>query len=404
MQPVSFARRASQLPPTLPVPAPPRNIAFDSGHAFPGVLPDLTAEAATALTSFRSETLQYAPRTGLPELRTWIAEYMRADGAAVAQDNILVTNGAKHALELVCRLLLDEGDAVVVTAPTYFSAIPILRSYAATFIEVEQDREGLDVNALAALIERRGRDGRPMPKFIYDVPDFHNPTGVTMTAERRVALLDLAARHRIAVVEDSPYRKVRFEGESVPSLKALDRHDVVIHLGTFSKLMAPGLRVGWIAAPPALIARLAMLKTDAGSCPLTQRIILEFCTAGGGRLTKHIGQVQERYRANRDRMVVAVRRELPEVSFEEPHGGYYLWLTCPDGIDGDDVASRANKAGVTVIAGSRFFAAADVAHPRNHIRVAFSHAAHDEIDEGVRRLASAYNAVVSGRAALGAAT
>jgi len=402
MQPFSFARRASSLSSTLPGSAP-GTISFDSGHAFPGVLPDLTAEADVALSRFRSETLQYAPRAGLPDLRAWIAGYMTADGASVTPENILVTNGAKHALELVCRLLLDDGDAVVMTAPTYFSAIPILRSYGAAFLEVEQDRAGLNVDALAALLERRARDGRPMPKFIYDVPDFHNPTGITMSLPRRVALLGLAAKHRIAVIEDSPYRKVRFEGETVPSLKALDEQGVVIHLGTFSKLMAPGLRVGWVATAPALVAKMALLKTDAGSCPLTQRIIVEFCTAGGGRLAQHISQVQERYGANRDRMAAALRRELPEAAFEKPEGGYYVWLTLPDGIDADAVVASAAREGVSVIAGSKFFAAADVPHPRNHIRVAFSHAAHDEIDEGVRRLASAFGAVANGRAVLNAA-
>jgi len=315
----AFARRASQLSPLLPAAAPPGNIAFDSGHAFPGVLPDLTAEAATALAKYRAETLQYAPRTGLPELRAWIAEYMTSDGARVSADDILVTNGAKHALELVCRLLLDEGDAVVMTAPTYFSAIPIIRSFGVTFVEVRQDHAGLDVDDLARILDQRRRDGKPRPKFIYDVPDFHNPTGVTMPVERRAALLELAAAHDILVVEDSPYRKVRFEGASVPSLKALDKTDTVLHLGTFSKLMAPGLRVGWVATAPALVARMAQLKTDAGSCPLTQRTILEFCA--NGRLTQHIARVQESYRAHRDRMVAAVRRELPDVSFGMPYGG-----------------------------------------------------------------------------------
>ena len=390
----AFARRASQLPPMLPAAAPPGNIAFDSGHAFPGVLPDLTAEVAIALTTHRAETLQYAPRMGLPELRAWIAEYMTSDGARVSADNILVTNGAKHALELVCRLLLDEDDAVVMTAPTYFSAIPIIRSYGATFIEVRQDRAGLDVDDLAATLDRRRRDGKARPKFIYDVPDFHNPTGVTMPVERRAALLDLAAAHDIAVVEDSPYRKVRFEGTSVPSLKALDERDMVLQLGTFSKLMAPGLRVGWVAAAPSLVARMAQLKTDAGSCPLTQRTILEFCR--NGRLTQHTARIQERYRTNRDHMMAAVRRELADVSFVVPHGGYYLWLTFPDGVDADELAACANRTGVTVIPGSKFFARTDVAHPRNHLRVAYSHANEHEIDEGVRRLAAAYAAIGNG--------
>jgi 2-aminoadipate transaminase len=395
MHTVPLARRASPLSPLAPTAAPHTNIAFDSGHAFPGVLPDLTTEAAGALDLRRRiETLQYAPRAGLPELREWIAAYMRADGAAVAADEILVTNGAKHALELVCRLLVDEGDPVIVTAPTYFSAIPILRSFGVDFVEVPQDSAGLDVEALAAILDQRARDRKPRPKFIYNVPDYHNPTGVTMPLERRQALLALARRHDLLLVEDSPYRMVRFEGEPLPSLKSLDTDGRVLLLGTFSKLMAPGLRVGWVAAQAPLVARMALLKTDAGSCPLTQRIILEFCTADG-RLDQHTARVQTAYRANRDRMMAALARELPDVVYQRPTGGYYLWLTLPAGVDGDDLARAANEAGVTIIAGSKFFARSDAGHPKNHVRLAFSHAAGDEIDQGVRRLAQALSSITS---------
>src|SRR5687768_12876830 len=183
-----LSRRAANLASVLPAGAPSSNLAFDSGHAANSVLPDLTAEAQRALSSFRLETLQYAPRPGLPELRTHIVEQMVADGVALARDNVLVTNGAKHAIELVCRVLLDEGDAIVVTRPTYFTAIPIFRSFGVQFIEVGQDRHGLDVDALASVLAQREREGLRQPKFIYNVPDFHNPTGVTMSLERRLAL------------------------------------------------------------------------------------------------------------------------------------------------------------------------------------------------------------------------
>jgi 2-aminoadipate transaminase len=389
MHAVSWARRAAQLSPTMAASAPAGAISFDSGHALPTVLPDLTREADAALTRCRAETLQYAPRPGLGDLRQWIAEYMRADGVRVTADNILVTNGAKHAIELVCRLLVDEGDAVVVTAPTYFSAIPIIRSFGAVFLEVGQDAEGLNVAELASLLERRAREGQPLPRFIYNVPDFHNPTGVTMSIERRRALIDLAVRYQIFIIEDSPYRKVRFEGASLPSLAALDQHEVVIQLGTFSKLMAPGLRVGWAAAPPAVVARMAQLKTDAGSCPLTQRIIVEFCAAG--RLESHTTRVQDAYRGNRDRMVTAMGHCLPEVTMAVPQGGYYLWLALPERMDGDALVARARALGVTTLAGSSFFARTDVPHPTHFVRAAFSHATHEEIDEGVRRLAAAYH-------------
>ena len=388
-----LSRRAAPLSSSLPAAAPASNLAFDSGHAANAVLPDLTAESIRALTVFRAETLQYAPRPGLPELRARIVEQMAADGIAATRDQVLVTNGAKHAIDLICRVLLDEGDAIVVTRPTYFTAIPIFRSFGVRFIEVSQDREGLDVDELATVLARRDREGLAPPKFIYNVPDFHNPTGVTMSLERRKALIALATERGIHIVEDSPYRKVRFEGSSIPSLKALDPGETVFYVGTFSKLMAPGLRVGWTVASADMIARMIQLKSDGGSCPLTQRIITEFLT--GGRLPAHIERVQATYRENRDAMVAALRRDLPDASFEIPEGGYYVWLTLPDDADGDAIARSAIEGGVTVLPGSKFFARSDIPYPRNHLRVAYSHATPDEIDDGIRRLATAYRTVTT---------
>jgi 2-aminoadipate transaminase len=304
-----------------------------------------------------------------------------------------VTNGAKHAIDLICRVLLDEGDAIVVTRPTYFTAIPIFRSFGVRFIEVGQDRDGLDVAELAAVLALREREGQRPPKFIYNVPDFHNPTGVTMSLDRREALIRLASERGIYILEDSPYRKVRFDGASIPSLKALDSSETVFYIGTFSKLMAPGLRVGWALAAPDMIARIIQLKSDGGSCPLTQRIITEFLAAG--RLPGHIDRVQTAYRQNRDAMVAALRREMPDASFEIPSGGYYIWLTLPEDVDSDRLARLAIDGGVTVLPGSKFFANPDVPHPRNHLRIAYSHATPDEVDDGIRRLAAAYRTLTA---------
>jgi 2-aminoadipate transaminase len=393
-----LARRASRLPLTAAaITTPDHPISFDSGHAFPGVLPDLTSEAELALTACRAETLQYAPRAGLPELRDWIAEYMRRDGVSNASlEETFVTNGAKQGLELACRLLLEEGDAIVVTAPTYFTAIPIFKSFAVEFIEVSQDGNGLNVSELEHLLSERKRAGRPGPKFIYDVPDFHNPSGVTMSRERREALLTLAEKNNILIIEDSPYRRVRFEGESQPLLKALDRGNIVLTLGTFSKLLAPGLRIGWVSGPCDLLKRMIQLKSDGGSCPLTQRMIFEFCSRG--RLDSHIERVQQVYGAHRDRMVAAIRRHLPGVSLDVPQGGYYVWLTLPEPLDGDVLASRAAREGVILIPGSKFFAASGGSllggeAPKNRVRLAYSHATPAEIDAGLERIGKIYRSM-----------
>jgi 2-aminoadipate transaminase len=348
------------------------------------VLPDLAEAARVALTTYRAETLQYAVRPGLPEMREFIAGYMRSDGIDVSSEQILIVNGAKHGLDLLCQLLLDEGDAIVVTAPMYFTAIPIFRNFGAEFIEIGQDDEGVSVDALRDSLQRRATAGEPPPKFIYNVPDFHNPSCVTMSRRRRESLVRLASEHRIPVIEDSPYRRIRFDGGAEPALKALDPHNVYA-VGTFSKLVAPGLRVGWIAAPKEIVARLIQLKSDGGSCPLTQRIILEFCRGEG--LQQHIDKVQRVYREHRDRMVAALRRELQQVGLTIPDGGYYVWLRFPEGVDTDELARRALTAGVSILPGSKFFSGTGSGAPRNYARLAFSHASPEEIDRGVSVIA-----------------
>lgn len=217
-----------------------------------------------------------------------------------------------------------------------------------------------------------------------------------MSRERRRALVELADAHGMYIVEDSPYRRVRFEGENEPMIKAFDRADTVFILGTFSKLVAPGLRIGWIVTSPEFVARLAQLKSDLGSCPLTQRIILEFCK--GGHLAEHTTRVQSLYRSHRDAMVAALREHLPEASFTVPHGGYYLWLTLPIHINADKLTARALEEKVGIIPGSKFFAGAGPqgkGAPTNHIRLCYSHADPDEIVEGIKRLARAVRAMNS---------
>lgn len=399
-----LARRAAGLATSFPAPHFPTELAsgvipFDSGFAFPGVLPDLTRFAQAALTTYREESLQYAPTQGNPELRAWLARYMNADGCNLTSRDILIVNGAKHGLDLISRLLLDEGDSIVVTAPMYFTAIPIFRSFGVQFVDVGHDRDGMRVDELEEIFAYFQAEGRRPPKFIYNVVDYHNPTGVTMARARREALVDFAARHRACIVEDNPYRRVRFEGEALPCLKALDQTRSVLHVGTFSKLVAPGLRLGWIAADPDTVARLMQLKSDGGTNPLIQRLVLEFCLSEA--FTSHVARVQSVYRAHRDRMVTAVRRELPQAAITLPHGGYYLWLTFPEHVDGDVLAREAAAADVNVIAGTRFFAPAFDASgrrrapPRNHLRLSYSYATLEQIDEGVARLAAVFRSQIA---------
>lgn len=391
-----LARRAINLSTQLPAPHFPsefgrETILFDSGFAAPQLLPDLTPYAAAALSEHRDEVLQYASGRGQPYLRQWLADWMNDEGCALTADHILVTNGAKQGIDLVCRLLLDEGDAIIVSAPTYFTAIPIFRHYGIHFIEAAQDAAGIDVEALERLLDARAAAGQLAPKFIYNIPEFHNPTGATMPADRRAALVALGKARGIAIVEDSPYRRVRFDGDGGPLLKSLDDAGTVFHLGTFSKLVAPGLRIGWIAADPVQIARMIQLKAEGGSSPLIQRIIHGF--ASSPAFPDHIARVQNVYRERRNAIVAAIAREMPGATVAIPEGGYYVWLTLPGTIDGDILARQAAEAGVHLIAGSRFFAVQDDRTPRNHIRLAFSYTTPAQIDEGVQRLGVVYRAM-----------
>lgn len=365
---------------------------FDSAFAASALLPDLGDIARCVLQRFRDELLQYSPSQGQPYMREWIARFMDEEGCKLSARQIMVTNGAKHALDLVCRLLLDEGDLVAVTAPTYFTMLPIFRNHGARFVDVRQDDQGIVVADLAESFERLKQSGQRLPKMVYDIPDFHNPTGVTTTLERRRELVRLCCAEGVFIVEDSPYRRIRFSGEHVPSYKALDFDDTVIQVGTMSKLIAPGLRLGWVAAHETLLARMIGLKAEGGTSPFLQRLVFEFCSSPA--FIEHQNKVAQTYREKRDRMVAALKREIPAATVRVPQGGYCVWVEFPEHVDGDRLAADASAASVNIFQGSLFFTGASSlfggAPRRNFIRLAYSFAMPEEIDEGVRRLGVLY--------------
>jgi 2-aminoadipate transaminase len=380
----AYAARARDIAPASLTGEGEGLIWFGSGDAYPELLPDMADIAARAARDFRTETLQYAPRGGLPELREWIAGYLAAQGARVAVDSVLVVNGAKHGIELACKLFLDPGDAIVVSRPTYQSALGIFRSWQIELIEVGLDDDGLDVAELETrLHERRRAGGRP-PKLVYDMPEFHIPTGVTLSEARRRALLEVADRHDLLILEDDPYRRIRFDGRPVAPLASLDGDGRVVGIGTFSKLLAPGIRVGWVAATPDIVGRMAALKADGGTCPFTQRMLIEYCRAG--RFEPHIAAAARTYAGQRDVLAQAVRREIPGASFRLPSGGYYLWVRLPEGIDSDRLLDAAHARGVDFLPASRFYASPG---PRNYLRLAYSYAPPAELLDGARKLGEA---------------
>ena len=215
-----------------------------------------------------------------------IVDYLREDGIAAARENILVVNGAKQGLDLACRVFLEKGDAVIVTAPTCLTAAAILKAAEASFVSVPQDADGMMTDLLEAKLQARQAAGEPMPKLLFDIPDFHNPTGITMSLERRRKLVALAIEHDFVIIADDPYRRIRFDGMPVPPIKSLDTSGRVIGLGTVSKILAPGLRIGWVNAAPAIIRRMAAHKSDHGTNPFVQRIVVQLFRSG--KVDEHI--------------------------------------------------------------------------------------------------------------------
>lgn len=363
----------------------PGAIVLSSGLAYPPLLPDVVREAVEAARDRPGESLQYGPLPGLDDLRDAIVAFVATDGVICERENVLITYGAKNALDLACRVFVEPGDRIVVTRPTYMTALRIMRCHGASFLDVGQDEEGLDTAELEAKLVRLQRNGERMPKLLFDVPDFHNPTGITTSAARRRRLVELAGRYGFVILEDDPYRRLRFEGEPVPPVKSFDRDGVVIALGTVSKILAPGLRVGWAIGPKEVVDRMAMQKADGGSSPFAQRIVAELMR--GNKMATHIDELSAEMRRHRDAMVDAFGDFLPEARIRAPQGGYFLWAALPEGTDAEAVTGIALSHGAEVSSGRLCFPN-DV--PGHHIRLAYSFVDVEAIREGVRRLGDAY--------------
>lgn len=384
-----FARRS--LHPVGHKALPPGTLNMSGGFAFGPTMPDISAEAVSAARLFRTESMQYSGVYGLNDLRDEIAAYVREDGIVTGREGVMIVNGAKHGIDLACRTFIEPGDGVIVTAPTYLTAIGIFLSHEATFVAIPQDRDGMLVDELERQLVEMQAAGRPLPKLLYDVPDFHNPTGVTLSAPRRAKLVELAGRFGFVILEDDPYRRVRFEGEHVPTIKSFDDAGVVISIGTSSKIVAPGLRLGWLVAEPALLSRLAWHKADGGTSAFTQRILVELFRAN--RVAAHIDEIRTVMGRHRDLMIEAFARHVPEARIARPHGGYFLWVELPEDVDSDLFAAAALDQGVGVHSGRICYPT----EPRtNFLRVCYSFVSPEEIEFGVERLGVAYRRLRSG--------
>ncbi len=292
----------------------------------------------------------HTPTEGLPELRRALAEHLLARGINCGPDEVLVVSGSQQGIDLTVRAFCAPGDAVIVEEPTYFGSLEIFRAAGVRLIPVPVDEHGMVTEALAAALKRHA------PRLIYVQPSYQNPTGATLSPARRVHLLDLAARHQVPVLEDDVYRELGYSGESPPPLRALDRHGVVLYLGTVSKVMAPGLRVGWVVAPPAVGRRLAVAKQglDLHSSTLGQWLVARFLEEG--RYDAHAARVRPIYARRCDRLITALAED-PDagLSWARPRGGLSLWCRLPDRTDRRLLLTRAAEAGVSFIPGACCF-------------------------------------------------
>ena len=383
-----FAHRAERLGASVYDHAPGA-IMLSAGSAYPPILPDVSAEAAEAAKHGTAEAMQYGPLMGLDDLRDAIAGFVAEDGVRVSRDEILVCNGAKHATELACRVFADPGDKVVVSAPTYMTTLQMFRNQGVDLIGIPLDGDGMQVDLLERRLETMAANGETLPKLLFDVPDFHNPTGVTLSLERRKKLIDLAKRFGFVILEDDPYRRLRFEGDPVPPIKSMDDAGVVIAIGTVSKILAPGLRVGWAIAPPEIAKRMALQKSDGGSSPFNQRIVASLMRSN--KLALHVDEVSGHMAAHRDVLVAALRREIPDAKIRSPEGGYFMWVELPEHVSAEAVAAKGIEHGVEVSPGRVCFPEAD---PGHFLRMAYSYNSPDVLEDGARRLGAAYRAVV----------
>ncbi len=362
-------------------------IAFGGGYPDASSLPiqDIMESTRIALERDGEWALQYAFGTGVPELVDVLLDKLRHDqGITAGRENVLITNGASQALGLIFEAFVDPGDVIISEAPFFLGTVHRCRASGAVVREIPLDDQGIDVAKLEEVLNELKAQGK-QAKFLYLVPNFQNPTGITYSEERRKAILELCQQHGVPILEDDAYYDLRFEGEAVPTFYGLATEEgQVMYCGTFSKIIGAGMRLGWVVAHPTIIAHLSGLKTDAGTPAFASHVVAEF--TGSGTLAEHIGTLKDVYRHRRDVMLSELERALPDgCSWTRPTGGFFIWLTLPEGIDCADVAAACMQQGLQVGLGTNFFTTGG---GTRNVRLAYSFNDDDEIKKGVEILAN----------------
>ncbi|WP_312518302.1 PLP-dependent aminotransferase family protein [Anaerospora sp.] len=381
-----FARRvdcmkASEIREILKVTERPEVISFAGGLPAPELFPveEMKAVCAAVLSDDGRSALQYSTTEGYQPLREMISARMAEAGIESSNDNVLIVTGSQQGLDLTGKVFLDEGDIVICESPTYLAAINAFKTYMPQFVEVAMDEQGMMMTALEEALKRNRK-----AKFIYTVPDFQNPTGRTMSIDRRKKLVELANQYDVMVLEDNPYGELRFAGEPVPPVKAFDTEGRVIYQSTFSKVLTPGIRVGWLCAAPEVLQKYVIFKqsTDLHTNTMAQRQVSKFIEMFD--LEAHIEKIRKVYKVRRNLMLETIRNEFPEgVTYTQPDGGLFLWVELPEGINARELLVSCLEKQVAFVPGGAFFPNGG---KENTLRLNFSNMSEERIVEGVTRI------------------
>ena len=380
---------ASEIRALFAVASRPEVVSLAGGMPYLPALPldSLASGLAQMVVTDGMTALQYGSAQGTPELRERICEVMVLEGIRAHPDDVTVTVGSQMALDMVTRIFCDPGDVVLTEAPSYVGALGTFASYQAQVVQVPMDDDGVVPTELDAALCTLRAQGRT-PKFFYTIPNFHNPAGVTLALPRRTDVLRLCAEHRVLIVEDNPYGLLGFDGQIYPAMRAADP-DNVVYLGSFSKTFAPGLRVGWALAPHAVREKLVLAAEAATLCPptFTQFVVSRYLALHDWK--GQIKSYRETYRERRDAMLAALAQHMPAgCRWTQPAGGFYVWLTVPEGLDTKAMLARAVTQRVAYVPGTAFYTDGDTALGGRLMRLSFCYPTPERIAEGVRRLAA----------------
>ncbi len=330
--------------------------------------------------------LQYGATEGYPPLKQYLVEKMQEHGVPAEPENILLVNGSQQALDLIGKMFINPGDVILTEGPTYLGAIQSFRAYQARFVTVPLDEDGIQTDKLEEVLKHT-----PV-KFIYVLPNFHNPAGVTMTLERRLRLVELAAKYDVFIVEDDPYRELRFEGQDIAPLVTLHKENV-LYLSTFSKTLAPGIRLGWIVAPSKIIAKLVQAKqgADLHTSTFIQMVVHDICRRD--ILRHHAKEIRRVYKERRDAMLAAMEKHFPPgATWTRPKGGLFVWVQLPQHVDVSELLNVALQEKVAFVPGRAFYPDEG---GKNTMRLTFASATPEKIGEGIERLGRALGGVMS---------